>query len=504
MGAQQSGFCCAGSSMTTCQEKEFLMTDNTNTSMSSRTFRPHGFHNLHQDQIDILHNASLKIMDRTGLRFFDQEALDLFKKAGASISDGNIVRIPANLVEWARACAPENVNIFDREGNPAMRLGGDRSYFGVGSDCMSTYDLESGEHRKAVLNDVVNGVRLVDALTNMDFVMSMFLPSDVPQADYERHQMSTMLQESTKPIIFAGIEEDSTVMAIDMAIAVAGSLEALQQYPFVINYVNTVSGFHHNGESLQRLLYAAERNIPSIYAPGSTSGTLGPITSAGAMALNNAAQLAGLVLSQLKREGSPIILCGRGGHFMDMRTMVSLYTAPDAGPYGWDLARHYRIPKFGAACTDAKVFDAQAAAETALTLFENALNGANLIHDLGYLDCAMTGCLELMVFSDEVIEWIKRYWQPLEISEETLALDLIHETGPDGHFLETEHTLEHFRELWAPTLFDRLDFETWSSKGSLTLQQRANQKAREILSSHRAESLPKDVRAKLTDIVVRK
>jgi hypothetical protein len=104
--------------------------------------------------------------------------------------------------------------------------------------------------------------------------MSMFLPSDVPQADYERHQMSIMLQESTKPIIFVGIEIDSTVMAIDMAAAVAGGLKALQQYPFVINYVNTASAFHHNGESLQRLLYAAERNIPSIYDPGRFHGAL--------------------------------------------------------------------------------------------------------------------------------------------------------------------------------------------------------------------------------------
>ena len=369
----------------------------------SRAFRPNGYRVLAQDQINTLHAASLEIMDRTGMRFFDQEALDLFKNAGCRVSDGNIVRIPSTMVEWAQSTAPENIDIFDRNRECAMQLGGDRTYFGVGSDCMSTYDLSTGEHRNAVLQDVVNGVRLVDALPNIDFVMSMFMPRDVEQKDYERHQMATMLKESTKPIIFVGLEKESTVMALDMASAVAGGFDALQQYPFVINYVNTVSGFHHNGESVQRLLYAAERDIPSIYAPGSTRGILGPMTAAGAMALYNAAQLAGLVLSQLKREGSPIILCGRNAHIMDMRTMVTLYTAPDGGPYGWDLARHYRIPAFTAACTDAKVFDAQAAAETALTLFDRAFNGANLIHDLGYLDCAMTGCLELVAFSDEII-----------------------------------------------------------------------------------------------------
>lgn len=480
------------------------MTTKTDTSKHNRAFRPQGYGNLNREQIDTLHNASLEIMERTGMRFFDQEALDLFKKAGARITDGNIVHVPAELVAWARTTVPENVNIYDRNRELAMALGGDRTYFGVGSDCMSTYDLDSGIHRRAVLSDVVNGVRLVDALPNMDFVMSMFLPSDVPQADYERHQMAVMLSESTKPIIFVGIEEDSTVMALDMAVAVAGGLESLQRYPFVINYVNTVSGFHHNGESLQRLLYAAERNIPSIYAPGGTRGTLAPLTSAGAMALHNAAQLAGLVLSQLKREGSPLILCGRSGGYMDMRTLVSLYTAPDAGPYGWDLARHYRVPTFTAACTDAKVFDAQAAAETSLTLFDKALNGANIVHDLGYLDSAMTGCLELVAFSDEMVEWIKRYWKPMEINAETLALDVIHAVGPDGHFLETAHTLNHFREQWAPELLDRLDFETWSARGSETVQQKANKKVKKLIASHRAAPLPPNVLARLADIVARR
>jgi trimethylamine--corrinoid protein Co-methyltransferase len=469
-----------------------------------RQYRRAGFRNLNQDQIDTLHDASLEIMDRTGMRFFDQEAVDLFKKAGADISDGNLVRIPPRLVEWALRTVPKNVIIFDRNQRKSMLLGGDRSYFGPGSDCMSIYDTKTGEHRKALLRDVENGVRLVDALPNMDFVMSMFLPSDVPQEDYERHQMAIMLQESTKPIIFVGTGEDSSVMAVEMAAAVAGGLKKLQHYPFVINFVNPVSPFQHNGESLRRMLFAVERNLPTIYAPVSIRGFHAPITSAGTMALSNAAQLAGLVLSQVKREGSPFILCGRGGAFMEMRTMVTLYTAPDAGPYGWDLARHYRVPTFTVACTDAKIFDAQAAAETALTLFEKAMNGANIIHDLGYLDCAMTGSLELVVYCDEVIEWIKRYWQPLEITKETLALDLIHEVGPDGHFLETDHTLRHVHDAWIPALFDRTDYQTWSTEGHRTFQQKANQNVLEIISNHRAKSLPDKVQAKLAAIVARK
>jgi trimethylamine--corrinoid protein Co-methyltransferase len=465
-------------------------------------YRPVQFRSLTQDQITLLHEASLEIMARTGMRFFSQEALDLLKTAGADISDDNLVRIPPHLVEWALRTAPKNITIFDRNGQRAMSLGGYRSYFGVGSDCMSVYDPYTGEHRKAVLSDVVNGVRLVDALPNLDFVMSMFLPSDVPAEKYERHQMAVMLGESTKPIVFVGIEANSTVYAVEMAAAVVGGLESLQRFPFVINYVNTTSSFRHNEESVERLLYAAERNVPTIYSPGKSRGTVAPMTVAGALAVGNAGELAGLVLSQLKREGSPFLRPQPGGSAMDMRTMVGLYAAPDSGPFGWDLAHYYGIPTFGlAGGSDAKVFDAQAAAETTLTLFDNALNGANLIHDVGYLDCAMTGSLELTAFCDEVIGWLRRYMRKLEISEDTLALDVIHEVGPDGHFLDTAHTLRHVRDDWTPTLFDRNAFFRWAEQGSTTLQQRANEKVQAIIENHRAEPLPEDVKSALHAVI---
>ena len=195
---------------------------------------------LTKDKIQILHEASLEILDHTGLRFFDDEAIALFRKAGAKVTDGNLVRIPPYLVERALQTVPKRITIYDRTGKRAMMLGGHRSYFGPGSDCMHIYDLDTGKHRKSVLEDVVNGVRLVDALPNLDFVMSMFLPSDVSEESYERRQTAVMLQESTKPIVFVGVEANSTVYAIKMAEIVAGGADQLQRYPFIINYVNTV------------------------------------------------------------------------------------------------------------------------------------------------------------------------------------------------------------------------------------------------------------------------
>lgn len=460
------------------------------------------YQSLSESQIHKIHQASCEILSRTGMRFHEPEAIELFQKGGADISDNSLVRISPELVEWALSCAPENITIYNQLGEPALEVGGCRSYYGTGSDCMHIYDLISGQRRKAVLEDVINGVRLVENLPHLDFVMSMFLPSDISEDTYERQQMAVMLRESTKPIIFVGIEAASTRYAIEMAAIKAGGLNKLQKQPFIINYVNTVSAFQHNQESVARMLYASDHNIPTIYAPGKHRGMTSPITQAGALALGSAGQLAGLVLSQLKREGSPFIVSNPGQGTLDMRTMLGLYNAPDDGPYGWDLAHHYQLPSFAiAGASDAKVFDTQAAADAALSLFSVTIGGANLIHDIGYLDCAMTGSLELVLLCNEIIGWIKRYLSNLEINDETLALDVIHDVGPDGYFLQAHHTLQHVREDWVPTLFDRYDYAQWEQNGGENLQQRANKIIQKILQSHQPRSLSETIEQQLQDVI---
>ncbi len=457
-----------------------------------------GDRRLTEEQLDLLHEASLRIMQEPGLRFHSEEALALFRKAGAAVSDGNLVRIPPALVQKALASAPRDLTIYDRGGRPALRLGGGQCWFGTGSDCLNIYDLRTGQRRPALLRDVEEAVRLVDALPNLDFLMSMFLPSDVPSGRYEGRQMQAMLEGSTKPIVICGTSGDSTRQAVAMAAAVAGGQKALSSRPFVLNYLNTPSALQHNGESLERLLYAAERNLPTIYAPANCRGSTAPMSVAGMMALGNAGQLAGLVLSQLKREGSAFILNQPSVGALDMRWMRDLFASPDKGAAGSDLGRRYGLPVFASGgASDSKRFDAQAAAEAALTLFAAASSGASLVQNAGYLDSALTGSLELMVLCDEIIGWLRRYLRHLEVSERTLALEAIREAGPDGDFLAAEDTLASLREEWKPGLFDRSSYETWEAGEAATLEQRANRRARALIAEHRAEPLPEAVRAEL-------
>lgn len=453
------------------------------------------FQALSQDQVRELHFASLEILERVGVRFYDREAVEMMKRAGCQIHDGNLVKIPCCLVERALRSAPERIMLCNREGHRIMPLEGRKCFFGPGSDCLYILDHRTGKRRQAVLKDVLEGVTVCDYLSNVDFVMSMFYPWDVDQGVADRHQMEVMLLNTKKPIIFVTETFEGCVDAIEMAEMVAEGAEELRRNPFVACYINVTTPLKHNKEALQKALFLADKGLPFIYVPAVRRGITSPMTIAGSVAVNNAGQLAGLVLSQLKREGTPFIICAGGAvQTIDMKTMGSAYAAPDSRLFEAALPDYYGLPRWGlAGCSDSKVVDEQAAIEAALTLLVDVLNGANLIHDVGYLEGGLSGSLEMLVICDEIIGWIKHLMEGLEINEETLALELIEEIGPDGQFMDTEHTYRHFREDWYPQLIDRETYENWVAKGAKTLRERANQKVIEILESHKPYRLREEI-----------
>jgi trimethylamine--corrinoid protein Co-methyltransferase len=462
------------------------------------------FRRLSDEQCQKLHWASLQILERTGVRLHHQPAIDLLKKAGASVSDGNRVRIPAALVEKAFDTVPKEVVLCNRHGEHVMPVGGYRTFFGTGSDCLNIVDHRTGERRKPVLQDVVEGVTLCDGLPNVDFVMCMFLPMDVPQMAADRYQMEAMLEHTTKPIIFVTTDLAGCVDAVKMAEAVSGGPEALQRNPFVACYINVTNGLQHNEEALQKLLYLSERGLPATYIPVALGGMTAPITLAGNMAIWNAGCLVGLTLSQLNREGAPFITAGWGASALDMRTTVSPYVEPEKQFMAQELAHFYDLPMFAfGGCSESKLVDQQAGIEAALTLMANALAGSHLVHDLGYLESGLTGSLAQLAICDELVSWIRTSLTEIEINEETLALDVIDEIGPDGHFIDSEHTLAHFRERWYPTLIERYNYESWLTRGGQDLGQRAAARVDEILAEHQPEPLPADVRERLRGIVQR-
>jgi trimethylamine--corrinoid protein Co-methyltransferase len=466
----------------------------TNIRMNDQALGGAQYRRLSAEQCQKLHNASLEILSRTGARLHDQGAIDLLAKAGASVADGNLVRVPAGLVEKAFSTVPKRVTLFNQIGESPLFLEEGNVYYGTGSDCLSIVDHRDEERRPAVLQDVVDGITVCDALPHVDFIMSMFLPSDVNAMVSDRLQMEVMLNRSIKPIVYVTNEFSGCVDAVEMAEVVAGSAEALMLRPFAACYINVTSGLVHNAEALQKLLFLAGKGLPSLYIPVVDCGITGPVTAAAGMALVNAGVLVGLVLSQLQREGAPYIVPGWGGEGLDMRTMVSPYCPPDSRGMAHALAQHYGLPMFGiGGCSESKLVDQQAAAEAALTLMIETLGGAHLIHDLGYLESGLCGSLPQLVICNEIVGWIERAFAPVEINDETLALDLIDQMGPEGNYLDSDHTMAHFRKRWYPEIFERGNYDQWQAKGAKSLGERAVERVEKILAEHKPEPLPQDV-----------
>lgn len=354
------------------------------------------------------------------------------------------------------------------------------------------------------MKDVIDGITVCDALPHIDFVMSMFLPEDVEVMVSDRYQMEVMLNSTTKPIVYVTNEFSGCVDAVDMAEVVAGGADPLRLRPTAACYINVTTGLQHNEEALQKLLFLAEKGLPALYIPVALGGVTGPVTSAGTIALVNAGVLVGLVLSQLKREGAPFITSAMSGNALDMRTMVQPYCQPSPLGIPHALAHHYNLPMFGlGGCTDAKIVDQQAAAEAALTLMAETLGGANLIHDLAYMESGLCGSLAQLAICNEMVGWIEAMMTPFEINEDTLALDLIDEVGPDGSFLDSDHTLNHFRDLYYPGVFERGNYDQWMEAGGLSLGERAAKMVDTILEEHQPEPLPDDVQKELKAIVRR-
>lgn len=459
------------------------------------------FPRLTEEQARRMHEACLEILERVGVRLYLDEAVELLRKAGAR-ADGNLVRVSSNLVEKALQTVPRQVTLYDRTGRPVMPVGGYRCFYGPGSDCLNIIDHRTGERRKPVVKDIEEGAVLCDFLPHIDYVMSMVLPSDVDGTIADRYQMEAMLSSTTKPIIYVTYDAAGCRDAVEMAEAVMGGSEALQKTPLIACYINAVSGLRHNKEALEKLLFLAGKNLPSLYIPSSTAAVTSPVTPAGSVVLDFAGVLVGLVLSQLKREGAPVVIPGMpAGGTLDMKTFVLSYAEPER-TLTTTLAHYYGLPMFAiAGASESKAVDGQAASEAALTLAVETLAGSNIIHDLGYLESGLTFSFAQLVLCDEIVGWLKAFDKGYEVNDETLALGVIAETGPDGDFLNTEHTLNHFRERWYPTLFERWNYDTWRKKGGKSCAERAAETVSRILAEHHPGPLPADVRDKLRGIV---
>lgn len=448
---------------------------------------------LGKEQLDEIHQATLEILERTGIVVYEKETLEVLAGAGCSLSEKNRVRIPGHLVEEALRSVSKRCTLSYRNGAKKLFVEDRKSYWGTGSDTPYLLDSLTGEKRQTTLRDVEQVSRLVDGLDHMDFLMCMGVAHEIPHTIADKHHFAAMVSNAVKPIVFTASSRENLKDIYEMACMVAGSEEALHRNMFIVHYTEPVSPLIHPKDSLEKLLFCMEKDIPVIYTAATTAGQNGPATLAGAIALCSARIISGIVIGQLKRKGSRMIVTFHATA-MDPRSGIHPYASPEhviGQGAAKDLANYYRLPTWGrAGCTDAKILDQQAAFEAGYEILMQALSGENLIHDVGYVESGLTASWDSIVMCNEFIGAAKRVVDGFELSEEALAVDVIDKVGPTGHFLTEPHTLKHFRkETWIPRLIDRSNRQKWEEEGKTTLLDRVNRRVKEILETHRPEPL---------------
>jgi trimethylamine--corrinoid protein Co-methyltransferase len=451
---------------------------------------------LGQAQKEEIHRSSLRLLQRNGIVVHEPQALRLLEEAGCQVEDQRVF-ISERVVQGAIATVPETIEIYDRTGKPAMSLEDRKAHFGTGSDTPNVIDFQTGERRPAVLEDVKRAARLADGLENVDFIMSMGLAGDCPVERTDRYHFAAMMENSGKPIMFTAWSLDGLQEIYEMAAIAAGGAEQLGRRPFLIHYAMSIAPFIHPKDSLQKVLFCAEKQIPVEYHSVDIGGSTAPATLAGSFVQGNARMLSGLVIHQLKSPGAPLIV-DTSIVFLDMQTMASPYMTPEvllASIMNKEMALYYGIPTFAkAGAGDAKVLDQQAGVEIGMTIFNEYLIGNNLIHDMGYLEMGMTGSLESLVICDEVVSYVKRFGRGVDFSVEHLALEVIEEVGPAGNYLTHDHTLKHFREeFWFAKLLDHNNHDSWVKQGSKSLADRAHERAERILADRSPSALEEKV-----------
>jgi trimethylamine--corrinoid protein Co-methyltransferase len=419
------------------------------------------FRILSDGQIEKIYQATLECLNRTGVDVHNAEARDLLARAGAQV-DGVRVRIPPHIIQDAVAANPRSFTLWGRDGRHRIQVVPDRVYFGPGPTCTYFIDPETGERRRVRRGDPGLTALVCDALNNIDYVMGLGLIDDVTPALAPVYEFAEMIANTAKPVLPWAYSVENVSDIYQIALAVTGSEETLRQRPFLAFFATFQSPLVHTDEDLTNALQAAKRDIPIVYLGGGTAGTTAPVTGAGTLVITLAGTLSGLAVIQLKKRGVPVCI-GGVPQPMDLRTARPAYGGPEMSLYSAamaDISRYLGLPFMGTAgASEAKVLDSQAAIESTVQVILSGLSGATLVHDVGFLDCADIGSLEALVMNDEIIAMTRRIMRGVEVSDDTLMLDLIDRIGPGGEFMSARETARRCRtasehdceKFWLPT-----------------------------------------------------
>jgi len=469
---------------------------------------------LSDSEVEQIHEATLRILKETGVRVLSEEVRKLLAENGAEI-DGDIVKIPKPMIEEAVRRAPREITLGAREPKWDFKIPAEEFPF-MSASGLSPFvdDFETGERRYSTSSDLKDFALVCDYLDTVDFFSPSVIPNDVPPPFQELHKAAIALRNNRKHFQGGSITEKTAQWQIRLASAVMGSEAELRKRP-IFSMVNCpVAPLTFEKGAAEAMVVLARAGIPIAPMTMVLGGTTAPVTIAGILAMANAEELASLVIMECANPGAPMIYCSEAAP-ANMKTGAINYDAPEYPLIGagcGQMARFYNVPDFIADVSPGDRLsepvspgprpDVIADIESSLlTMALSWMARTDMTASFGGVDLAISAALDKLVLDAETYEHARAYLRRFEVNDDTLALDVIHKVGPGGHFLDTKHTLEHFKkEIWSRELSDTFILDP-AAKSSFI--ERAQAKVREILATHRVpsieEALDKEMRLIIRD-----
>ena len=465
---------------------------------------------LNEEQLQRIHDASMTLLETQGLEFLSEEALDILARAGAEVDRGTRrVRFDRALVLDHVAKAPASAVLHARNPERDLVIGDGHLVFTSVGSAPNASDLDGGR-RPGNFADYQNLVRLAQSLNIVHMIFGYPVePTDlpVPTRHLDCQLAAIRLSDKVWRPYALGRERISDAIAM-AAIARGVTKDELRRTPSVISNINTNSPMRVDGPMLDGLMELARWGQVVSVTPFTLAGAMSPVTIAGALAQQNAEALAVIAFVQMVAPGTPVIYGGFTSN-VDLKTGAPAFGTPEyarAALAGGQLARRYGLPYRSSNANACTVPDAQAAYESMMSLWSAVMGHANLVlHAAGWMEGGLVASFEKMVIDAEMLQMMAETLVPLEVNDDTLALDAIREVGPGGHFFGAAHTLQRYETaFYQPILSDWRNFESWREAGSKTALERANGLWKQLLAEYQPPPLDPAIAEALDAYVARR
>ncbi len=461
---------------------------------------------LSADQVAAIHEAALQVLAQTGMRILSAQAREYYARAGARI-DAEMVFLDPALVMELLATVPQRFTLTARNPLKSLRFGGNDCVFTSVGGPAYVMDLDHGR-RDGTFAEMCDYLRLIQSLNVIQQegggpFEPLDLPANTRHLDIYLAQI-TLLDKSWQT---QTLGHARTMDGIEMAALMFGVAPDVLPCS-LLGIINTNSPLQLDIPMAEGLIAMASHGQVNVITPFTLSGAMAPVTIAGALVLQHAEAMAGIVLTQLVRPGVPVVYGGFTSN-VDMRSGAPAFGTPEyakAAQASGQLARQIGVPFRSSNVTAANAVDAQAAYESQMALWGSVMGGAHLIeHGAGWMHGGLTASFEKLILDAEMIGMMQAYLEPIATDVDSLGLDAIAEVGAGGHFFGVGHTMERYETAFHTPMISNWDnYPNWVERGSVEAPQKANAVWKQLLSEYAQPALDRGVAEALAAYVARR